>query len=359
VIASYLHIFLAESNRITGLEDNEKQPFLFNLPGRFPLFLKILIFYVTPVLLMAGFSWKSSATNFRDYMYFASMIVTFGMLLLYGKSKLRHHSKPRWYINIIFFMIGMVALAGMHYLSGVLSNNFYRVLNLERAQLSGKKIRYANLWGANLSHADLSNADLSEANLNGANLSRANLSEAILNKTAFIEAVLNKADLSKAYLSETRLDKATLRNVTLSEADLSNAYLREAILIGANLSRAILKEANLTRTNLTEAKLSEAILKKADLYEAILGGAFLNAADLTGANLYNAHLHRANLSGANLDGANLSGAVLSNTNLRGAKGLSVGQICRAKTLHNIDSSNLTLIRQIRSKCPKLLEEPLD
>ena len=87
----------------------------------------------------------------------------------------------------------------------------------------------------------------------------------------------------------------------------------------------------------------------------------LNYVDLTGADLTGADLMEANLSGAKLLGAkfmkaNLRGADLKGAYLTGASGLTVNQLCKAKTLRKciIDEK---FEKEVKEKCPKLLEEP--
>jgi len=130
-ITTYLHLFLAKLDRITGLDEHDKHPFIFNFQDRFSRFLRFLVFYATPPIVMVGFSWKSAVTEWRMLMYFATMLVTVVMFLLYSKSRHRplsskqptgYKAKPQSticviisrYINVI---IGIVAVAGMACLS--------------------------------------------------------------------------------------------------------------------------------------------------------------------------------------------------------------------------------------------------
>jgi len=265
VIVSYLHLFLTELNRITVLEDYDQQPFLFNLRGRLPRFLKFLIFYVTPILLMVGFSWKSAVTQWRAVMYFATMVVTIGMLLLYLKPK------PKSRRPVIAF-IGIVAGSGMILLSMLLSYSWDRILNLERAPLAGKKLRYIQLKNANLKFADLSGADLREANLTGARLEKASLGNAdlrgaIMGKADLSKADLNQADLRGALISGAHLEWCDLNKANLAGADLSGAHLR-----GAKLYNAVLVRADLRKTVLIEAKnlAASQLCQAKTLYETSL-----------------------------------------------------------------------------------------
>ena len=98
--------------------------------------------------------------------------------------------------------------------------------NGERADLSNKSLKLANLEGADLLIADLAGADLAGANLAGANLAGANLAGA-----NFHRANLAETNLEGAYLRETNLAGANLAG-----ANLVDAYLEDAYLEGVNLN---------------------------------------------------------------------------------------------------------------------------
>jgi hypothetical protein len=118
--------------------------------------------------------------------------------------------------------------------------------------LSGAKLRLADLIGANLCGAKLREADLIGANLSGANLSGAYPVGADL-----LGANLSGANLSGAYLARANLSGANLSGANLSGAYLVRASLIGADLIGANLSGADLGGAQLVETNLIDATLTD------------------------------------------------------------------------------------------------------
>ena len=97
-----------------------------------------------------------------------------------------------------------------------LSNKSLKLANLEGADLRKADLRRVNLEGADLLIADLAGADLAGANLAGANFHRANLAE---------------TNLEGAYLRETNLAGANLAG-----ANLVDAYLEDAYLEGVNLN---------------------------------------------------------------------------------------------------------------------------
>ncbi len=109
---------------------------------------------------------------------------------------------------------------------------------ITRAQ-AGKDCRSCNLF-----QADMAYKDVPGVNLSGSRLRQADLSL----------ATLNKADLSKANLSIANLFGARLTSV-----DLTNANLERAILVGAYLGSANLKGATLTGANLSGAELETAL----------------------------------------------------------------------------------------------------
>jgi hypothetical protein len=123
--------------------------------------------------------------------------------------------------------------------------------------------------------------DLDGANLSGAKLRRANLSGA-----ALFKADLDRANFREANLSGAALIGADLNGANFSEADLSGAYLSQANLSGAKLGRANLSGANLNRTNLTHANLAHANLHGADLQAATLVDTDLTGADLTASRIH-------------------------------------------------------------------------
>ena len=113
--------------------------------------------------------------------------------------------------------------------------------NGERADLSNKSLKLANLEGADLRKADLrrinlEGADLLIADLAGANLAGANLAGANLAGANFHRANLAETNLEGAYLRETNLAGANLAGANLAGANLADAYLEDAYLEGVNLN---------------------------------------------------------------------------------------------------------------------------
>ena len=198
--------------------------------------------------------------------------------------------------------------------------------DLHKANLTGARLREANLGGGNLAWADLRRAHLNRANLGGANLSGANFGWADLSGANLGGADLVRADLGGAYLGKADLSRANLGGANLGDTNLGRANLS-----GANLSRAYLGGANLGRAHLGGADLGGADLSKADFGGAYLGGvnlgrvnldgANLSGADLVGANLFGVNLGRADLGGADLRKVILHETIFANVDLTDVKGL--------------------------------------
>jgi uncharacterized protein YjbI with pentapeptide repeats len=213
---------------------------------------------------------------------------------------------------------------------------------LRGVDLSGARMRVADLHSTDLSNADLSQADLTKANLRQANLSGANLVGT--QGLADDESILYGANLTAAKLHGTDLHGASMDDTTLTSADLSGANLQQANLTGATLTSADLSGASLQRANLTLATMPSIDLSNHDLSGTILTRANLHQANLSQANLSGAALTHVDLSGANLTYTwtgggsrfDLAGNDLSGANLSGATGLANA------TLQNINLSGANL-----------------
>ncbi|MHA6288402.1 pentapeptide repeat-containing protein [Maricaulis sp. CAU 1757] len=108
--------------------------------------------------------------------------------------------------------------------------------------------------GCNLFQADLAYRDLPRIDVTGARLRQANLALATMNGARF-----DRADLSIANLFGARFTGASFRQADLSRAVLVGAHFGSANLSGANLSGAILSGAELNEAHgLTQAQLSGA-----------------------------------------------------------------------------------------------------
>lgn len=113
------------------------------------------------------------------------------------------------------------------------------------SDLSGSKLRGANLRerdfaGRNLSGADLVGADLTDAFMHRVNLSGADLSGARLFRANLLQADLSGANLSEANLIGADLSGADLRDANLTNAKMSVGGRLMVRLTGAKLDGAII-----------------------------------------------------------------------------------------------------------------------
>ena len=136
---------------------------------------------------------------------------------------------------------------------------------------------------------------------------------------ADVQDALSAIGSHRHYVEYVVEKKASFR-INLADADLTGANL-----LGAFLGNSDLNRANLTGANLVVADLTEAYLLSVNLSSANLTSAKLNHTKLVGANLADAILSEADLTGTDVSYANLTGAVLSKT-----KGLTQGQLDRAR-----------------------------
>lgn len=205
-------------------------------------------------------------------------------------------------------------------------------LVLDKADLSGIKLRNANLTNASLQETRFYGtgedrrsgtfddwiSDLSGANFEGANLTGASLNSAVMNRTTFVRAVLNKANLSSGNLNSANFSSALLIGANLQQAMLKDASFTGADLGSANLAGANLSSARFGKVKAQGAQLPLANLTKSEWQGADLSGADLNGSDLQNADLSSAKLANANLKNARLQDANLRNAEVSFVDFRGA-----------------------------------------
>jgi len=132
---------------------------------------------------------------------------------------------------------------------------------------------------------------------------------------------------------------------------LETAEMEKRIMSGEMKLRADLSGAKLCGAYLNRADFREAYLREADLRRAKLRGANLAKTYLGGANLA-----QADLSEANFEEAKLRRATFRRANLTRARGLTLGQISKVKTLYQA-KLDPKLMEQIKEEYPHLLENP--
>ncbi|WP_417470189.1 pentapeptide repeat-containing protein [Maricaulis sp.] len=108
--------------------------------------------------------------------------------------------------------------------------------------------------GCNLFQAELSYRDLPDIDLSGSRLRQANLALATMNRTRF-----DNANLSVANMFGARFSRASFRNADLSHAVLVGTYFGGADLSGANLAGANISGAEMAlAVGLTQTQLNQA-----------------------------------------------------------------------------------------------------
>ena len=139
---------------------------------------------------------------------------------------------------------------------------------------------------------------------------------------------IHNIDLSHCYLSKTNLNHVDLHGANLNYANLFNAILIDVNLEEARLNQTNFENCNMNQSMLNRAYANGAIFKDSYLIKGNFEKAFLIKADFT-----NAFLMEAKLGGAYLSGADFTNANLYKADLRGAKGLTIEQLLRARTIY--------------------------
>lgn len=187
-------------------------------------------------------------------------------------------------------------------------------------------LRYAEADGALFARSILEDSDLTGGDFSGADFRATNLRSADLKESTLSEADFQGADLSYANLNGAIGEGAEFNGANLYDARLAGARFDRASLEKADLRGAVLENSELNQADFGGTYLGRATLSGASLQSARFGGAFLDGAVLTGADLRGAAF-----GGAILNGADLRGANLDDANLRGALGVTVAQVCSAKS----------------------------
>lgn len=155
-------------------------------------------------------------------------------------------------------------------------------------------------------------------------------------------------NLVNCFLARTNLNYCNLKGSNLNSANISQSSLIEANLENTRLNQTNLENSNLNQVNLKGGYASGANFKDAFLIKAQFDGAFLIKA-----NFNNAYLMEANLCNCYLMGADFENASLYKADLRGAKGLTVEQLSKAKTLY-LAKFDDEVLEQIKTSIPELV-----
>ena len=164
---------------------------------------------------------------------------------------------------------------------------------------------------------------------------------------------LNRHKIGEINLVNCFLSRTNLNYVNLKGSNLNSANLSQSTLLEANLENTRLNQTNLENSNLNQANLNGSYASGANFKDAFLIKAQFENAFLIKANFNNAYLMEANLQKSYLMGADFENASLYKADLRGAKGISIDQLAKAKTLY-LAKFDDEIFDQIKSSLPELL-----
>jgi len=164
---------------------------------------------------------------------------------------------------------------------------------------------------------------------------------------------LNRHKIHEVNLVNCYLPRTNLNYVNLAGSNLNSANISQSSLIEANLENARLNQTNFENSNLNQAILKGAYASGANFKDAFLIKSQFENAFLIKANFSNAFLMEANLRNCYVMGADFENASLYKADLRGAKGLTIEQLSKVKTLYLAKFDDEILV-QIKSNLPELV-----
>lgn len=164
---------------------------------------------------------------------------------------------------------------------------------------------------------------------------------------------LNRHKIYEINLVNCHLVRTNLNYVNLKASNLNSSNLSNSTLIETNLENTRLNQTNLENSNLNQANLKGAYASGANFKDAFLIKTQFEGAFLIKTNFKNAFLMESNLRNSYLMGADFENASLYKADLRGAKGLTIEQLAKAKTLY-LALFDDELLEQIKSIIPELV-----
>lgn len=165
---------------------------------------------------------------------------------------------------------------------------------------------------------------------------------------------LNRHKIHEINLVNCYLPRTNLNYANLSGSNLNSANVSQSSLIESNLENARLNQTNFENSNLNQANLSGAYASGANFKDSFLIKGRFEGAFLIKANFNNAFLMEANLQNCYVMGADFENASLYKADLRGAKGLSIEQLSKVKTLY-LARFDDELLEQIKTSLPTLVD----
>jgi uncharacterized protein YjbI with pentapeptide repeats len=164
---------------------------------------------------------------------------------------------------------------------------------------------------------------------------------------------LNRHKIYEINLVNCHLSRTNLSHVNLRASNLNSANLTNSSLIETNLENTRLNQTNLENSNLNQAILKGAYASGANFKDAFLIKANFEGAFLIKTNFKNSYLMESNLQNSYLMGADFENASLYKADLRGAKGLTIEQLTKAKTLY-LAKFDDEILEQIKASIPELV-----
>jgi len=164
---------------------------------------------------------------------------------------------------------------------------------------------------------------------------------------------LNRHKIHEINLVNCFLPRTNLNYVNLTGSNLNSANISQSSLIECNLESARLNQTNFENSNLNQANMKSAYASGANFKDAFLIKTYFENAFLIKANFANAFLMEADLKGCYLMGADFENASLYKADLRGAKGLTVEQLSKVKTLY-LAKFDDEILEQIKTNLPELV-----
>lgn len=159
---------------------------------------------------------------------------------------------------------------------------------------------------------------------------------------------IHEINLVNCHLPRTNLNYCNLAGSNINSANISQSSLIEVVMENARLNQTNFENSNLNQANLKGAYASGANFRDAFLIKANFENAFLIKA-----NFNNAFLMEANLRNCYLMGADFENVSLYKADLRGAKGLTVEQLSKVKTLY-LARFDEEILAQLKQSLPELV-----
>ncbi|MCU0356342.1 MAG: pentapeptide repeat-containing protein [Cyclobacteriaceae bacterium] len=164
---------------------------------------------------------------------------------------------------------------------------------------------------------------------------------------------LNRNKIFEVNLVNCFLARTNLNYVNLTASNLNSANVSQSTMVEATLMNTRMNQTNFENSNLNQANLKGSFASGANFRDAFLIKTNFENAFLIKANFRNAYLMEANLKNSYLMGADFENASLYKADFRGAKGLSIEQLAKSKTLY-LARFDDELLEQIKTELPELV-----